>query len=71
VRAKKTQRSKDWPVIELLVTIHNREHGALPTDAHIDFWLFPDGLIFGYLYIYLRSSDLTNVIINVLDLKML
>jgi len=39
VRAKKTQRSRDWPVIELLVTIHNREHGALPTDAHIDFWL--------------------------------
>jgi hypothetical protein len=33
--------------------------------------LFVASLIFGYLYIYLRSSDLTNVIINVLDLKML
>ena len=24
VQAKKTQRSKDWPVIELLITIHYR-----------------------------------------------
>jgi len=32
-------RSEDWPVIELLVTIRNREYGALPTDKHIDFWL--------------------------------
>ena len=28
-------------------------------------------LIFGYLYIYLRSANLVNVIINVLDLKVL
>jgi hypothetical protein len=39
VQAKKTQRSKDWPVIELLVTIHYRENAASPTAAHIDFWL--------------------------------
>jgi len=39
VQAKKTQRSKDWPMIELLVTIHSREHAAVPSDAHIDFWL--------------------------------
>lgn len=28
VQAKKTQRSKDWPVIELLVAIHYRENNA-------------------------------------------
>ena len=39
VQAKKTQRSKDWPVIELLVTIHYREHASDATDDRVDFWL--------------------------------
>jgi hypothetical protein len=39
VKAKKTQRSKDWPVIELLVTIHYRENGAAPGAEWIEFWL--------------------------------
>ena len=39
VQAKKTQRSKDWPVIELLVSIHHRENAAAPQPAWIDFWL--------------------------------
>ena len=39
VHAKKTQRSRDWPVIELLVTIHYREHANAATDDRIDFWL--------------------------------
>ena len=39
VLAKKTQRSKDWPVIELLVAIHYRENGAQPTPDWIRFWL--------------------------------
>jgi hypothetical protein len=39
VAAKKTQRSKDWPVIELLVTIHYRENGASPRPEWIEFWL--------------------------------
>jgi hypothetical protein len=39
VQAKKTQRSRDWPVIELLVTIHHRENAVHPTAEHIDFWL--------------------------------
>jgi hypothetical protein len=39
VHAKKTQRSKDWPVIELLVTIHYREHAGEATDDRVDFWL--------------------------------
>ena len=38
VHAKKTQRSKDWPVIELLVTIHYRENMSDPSQRHIDFW---------------------------------
>lgn len=39
VQAKKTQRSKDWPVIELLVTIHYREHAHAAPDDRVDFWL--------------------------------
>ena len=39
VQAKKTQRSRDWPIIELLVTIHHREHAGHPTAEHVDFWL--------------------------------
>jgi hypothetical protein len=39
VRSKKTQRSKDWPVIELLVAIHYRENQTEPTPEWIHFWL--------------------------------
>lgn len=39
VNAKKTQRNKDWPVIELLVTIHYRENAREARDHHVDFWL--------------------------------
>lgn len=39
VQAKKTQRGKDWPVIELLVTIHHRENAATPRADWIAFWL--------------------------------
>jgi hypothetical protein len=39
VLAKKTQRGKDWPVIELLVTIHHRENAAVPRTEWIAFWL--------------------------------
>jgi hypothetical protein len=39
VAAKKTQRSKDWPVIELLVTIHYRENGGSPHPDWVEFWL--------------------------------
>jgi hypothetical protein len=39
VQAKKTQRSKDWPVIELLVTIHYRERANAATDDRVTFWL--------------------------------
>ena len=39
VQAKKTQRSKDWPVIELLVAIHHRENEAAPSPDWVTFWL--------------------------------
>ena len=39
VEAKKTQRTKDWPIIELLVAIHYRENGANPSADWIEFWL--------------------------------
>ena len=39
VEAKKTQRSKDWPVIEALVAIHYTENHSSPTDDWIRFWL--------------------------------
>lgn len=39
VQAKKTQRSKDWPVIELLVAIHYRENQSNPRPDRVRFWL--------------------------------
>jgi hypothetical protein len=39
VQAKKTQRSKDWPVIELLVAIHHRENQSEPNPDRVAFWL--------------------------------
>ncbi len=39
VSAKKTQRSKDWPVIEALVGIHFEENQSNPLPEWISFWL--------------------------------
>lgn len=39
VQAKKTQRTKDWPVIEALGAIHYRENSTQPRADWIDFWL--------------------------------
>jgi hypothetical protein len=38
-QAKKTQRNKDWPVIELLVAIHHRENESGPQPERVTFWL--------------------------------
>jgi hypothetical protein len=39
VNAKKTQRMKDWPIIELLVAIHYRENASAPRPDFVEFWL--------------------------------
>ena len=39
VQAKKTQRSKDWPVIDALVAIHYTENRESPRPEFIRFWL--------------------------------
>jgi protein-disulfide isomerase-like protein with CxxC motif len=39
VRAKKTQRDKDWPMIRRLVEAHYEENQDAPSDAMINFWL--------------------------------
>jgi hypothetical protein len=39
VQAKKTQRNKDWPVIELLVAIHHRENTSDPRPDWVTFWM--------------------------------
>ena len=39
VDAKKTQRTKDWPIIELLVAIHYRENASRPRPDWVAFWL--------------------------------
>lgn len=39
VDAKKTQRTRDWPIIELLVAIHYRENNQTPRPDWIEFWL--------------------------------
>jgi len=39
VRAKKTQRSKDWPMLQRLVEAHYLRQRAAPTAAQQRFWL--------------------------------
>lgn len=39
VKAKKTQRSKDWPMIQRLIEAHWFQHRHEPTAERIDFWL--------------------------------
>ncbi len=39
VKAKKTQRDKDWPMIRRLVEAHHRQFAHEPTPAIIRFWL--------------------------------
>lgn len=39
VRAKKTQRSKDWPMLQRLVEAHYLRHRGAPTVARQRFWL--------------------------------
>jgi hypothetical protein len=49
VQAKKTQRDKDWPVIDALVEGHYRVLGKDPTPERVSFWLSesrtPDRLV--------------------------
>jgi len=49
VKAKKTQRDKDWPMIRRLVDAHYDEFNQQPTDERVRFWLresrTPDVLI--------------------------
>jgi len=39
VQAKKTQREKDWPVIDALIEGHYRVFGNEPTPERVAFWL--------------------------------
>ena len=39
VQAKKTQRSKDWPMLQRLVEAHYLRHRAAPTPEQQQFWL--------------------------------
>lgn len=39
VRAKKTQRDKDWPMIRRLVDAHYDQHRDEPTDDRVRFWM--------------------------------
>jgi hypothetical protein len=39
VQAKKTQRERDWPMIDALIEGHYRALGGEPTPERIAFWL--------------------------------
>jgi hypothetical protein len=39
VQAKKTQRSKDWPMLQRLVEVHYLRHRAAPNPEQQQFWL--------------------------------
>ncbi|MGO8931982.1 MAG: hypothetical protein ACLQU3_34450 [Limisphaerales bacterium] len=38
-QAKKTQRSKDWPMLQRLIEVHYLEHRAAPNPEQQQFWL--------------------------------
>lgn len=38
VQAKKTQRNKDWPMLERLLNVHFFEHQTSPQPAQVAFW---------------------------------
>jgi len=39
VKAKKTQRDKDWPMIRALVDAHYEQHKDEPNEDYVTFWL--------------------------------
>ena len=39
VRAKKTQRDKNWPMVRRLVEAHHAQHEAEAAPAQVEFWL--------------------------------
>lgn len=39
IKAKKTQRDKDWPMVQRLVEAHFAQHALAPEAAMLDFWL--------------------------------
>jgi hypothetical protein len=39
VKAKKTQRAKDWPMVQRLIEANWFQNRSMPTAARIDFWL--------------------------------
>jgi hypothetical protein len=39
VKAKKTQRAKDWPMLQRLLEAHWFQNRSKPTPERIDFWL--------------------------------
>ena len=39
VKAKKTQRAKDWPMVQRLIEAHWFQNRSNPTPARVDFWL--------------------------------
>lgn len=39
VKAKKTQRDKDWPIIRRLVDVDYLRNRANPTDSQVQFWI--------------------------------
>jgi hypothetical protein len=39
IRAKKTQRDKDWPMVRRLVEAHHAEHERDPREEDVRFWL--------------------------------
>ena len=39
VKAKKTQRARDWPMLQRLIEAHWFQNRSTPTPERIDFWL--------------------------------
>jgi hypothetical protein len=59
VKAKKTQRDKDWPMIRRLIEGHYAQNGENPTAEQVRFWLRESRTVAILLEVSKRYPDLT------------
>jgi hypothetical protein len=62
VKAKKTQRDKDWPMIRLLIERHFRENSVNPAAGHIEFWLRESRTASMLVYLAKRYPKQTEIV---------
>ena len=65
VRAKKTQRDKDWPMIRRLLEAHFFQNSAKPSPAQIRFWLRELAL-----HLPRQSPHIASIVIGEIEMRL-